>query len=159
MNILNLVLFLLIVPYTQIFVLSPLSPRGFADMSPSLIIASLVLFSSKIPASFSYVYAFLLGLSVSVIYGHPLAFDSISFLIIVFSVKKFSENFDMSGFGGQFALGFAASIFNFIFLLLFSRLIGISVPGFSGAFPQAVGTGILLVFLFNFVLKGRKQMR
>ena len=94
MNIINIVLFLLFVPYAQIFILSPLSPRGFADMSPSLFIASLVLFSSKIPASYSYVYAFLLGLSASIIYGHPLAFDSISFLIIVYSVKKFSENFD-----------------------------------------------------------------
>jgi len=159
MNALNTLLFLLIVPYVQIFILNPFSPRNLPDMSPSLFIASLVLFSSKIPASYSYVYAFLLGCASSVIYGHPLAFDSISFLIIVYSVKKFSENFDMAGFGGQFALGFAASIFNFLFLILFSRVIPVSAPHFAGLFPQAAGTGILLVVLFNIVLKGRKQMR
>ncbi|MBU3956246.1 hypothetical protein KJ633_07265 [bacterium] len=128
-------------------------------MAPSLFIASLVLFASKIPASYSYVYAFLLGAAASAIYGHPLAFDSISFLVIVYSVKKFSENFDMSGFGGQFVLGFAASILNFIFLILFSQFLLISAPRFAGAIPQAAGTGLLLVFLFNFVLRGRRQMR
>lgn len=148
MNILNTVLFLLIVPYAQIFILSPLFPRGGVDMGPSLFIASLVLFSSKIPVSYSYVYAFLLGIASSVIYGHPLAFDSISFLIIVYSVKKFSENFDMAGFGGQFTLGFAASIFNFLFLILLSRFVAVSAPRFAGLFPQAAGTGILLVVLF-----------
>ncbi|MEA2081603.1 MAG: hypothetical protein U9O97_02550 [Elusimicrobiota bacterium] len=138
--------------------LSPVFSRVCAVLTPSLIIASLVLFASKIPAVYSYVYAFLLGLAASVICGHPMAFDSISFLIIVYGVHKFSENFDMAGFGGQFALGFAASVFHFVFLVFFAMLIPISAPRFAATLPQSVSTGILLVILFNVVLKNRKTI-
>ncbi|PIY15788.1 MAG: hypothetical protein COZ15_06640 [Elusimicrobia bacterium CG_4_10_14_3_um_filter_49_12_50_7] len=159
MNILITFLFMLLVPYAQIFLLNPLSPRTFPDISPSLFIASIVLISSKLPAAHSYLYAFLLGAVSSILCGHPLSFDSISFLIIVYGVKKFSENFDMAGFGGQFILGFSASVFHFLFLFLFHNFIPINIPSLAGLLPRAVITGILLAALFNTVLKNRKQMR
>ncbi|MBA3051689.1 hypothetical protein KKF70_02370 [bacterium] len=159
MDTLITVLFLLCVPYIQIFLLNPLSPRSFPDVSPSLFLASLVLLSSKIPAAHSYIYAFLLGCVSSILCGHPLAFDSLSFLAIVYGVKKFSENFDMTGFGGQFVLGFASAIFHFIFLYISHQFITVNYPPFAGVLPGALTTGILLAVLFNTVLKNRKQMR
>ena len=145
-------------PYVQILFLNRIFVLGGGAFSPSLLIATLVLFSAKMPLSVTYTYAFLLGVISSIIYGVPAGMNAISYLLIVLFIIKFASNFDITGFMGQFILGAAASLFNFIYLLVLSSFMNVSSPVFFNGLLSIVLTGGMLIILFMLFFTGRKSI-
>ena len=157
-NLLCVLGFLFLVPYIQIFALSRIFVFGSIYYSPSLFIATLILFSAKMPFTHTYTYAFLLGVISSIIYGLPAGINAVSYLLIVMVMSKFASNFDLTGFVGQFILGFAALMFNWFYVFILSMFLNISSPSFFSAILSSFMTGILLVFLFSVFFTRRKSI-
>lgn len=157
MNAVYCLLFLFFAPYLQIFILNRFF-TGWGNFTPSIMISAVVLFTVKMKLSVAYTFAFLLGVVSSVLYGLPAGLNSISYILIVFFVRKFASKFDMAGFVGQFIFGFTASLFSWFCLLIFSSFLRFNNASFLSALAGAVATGLLLICLFEIFFTKRKSI-
>ncbi|MFH1957081.1 MAG: hypothetical protein ABIJ15_01220 [bacterium] len=158
MNVVYFFLFLFFAPYLQIFTGNRFFLFLGLNFTPSVIISAVVLFAVKMPLPVAYTFAFFAGVASSLLYGLPGGLNSISYILIVFLVRKFGERFDMAGFVGQFIFGFAAVLFSWFCLLVPCVFLKLNHPSFWGAFLQAVSTGILLIILFGNFFTKRKSV-
>jgi len=158
MNTVYCLLFLFFAPYLQIFILNRFFTVMGLNFTPSIMISAVVLFAVKMKLSAAYTFAFLLGVVSSVLYGLPAGLNSISYILIVFLVRKFALRFDMAGFAGQFIFGFTASFFSWFFLVFSGHFLRFNNPSFLSALGGAVATGILLVCLFKIFFTERKSI-
>ena len=158
MNVLHTLLFIIFVPYVQIFFINPLFPSGSFIAAPSLFVASAALFALRKDYVCSYTYAFLSGIAASFILAHPAGACAGSYLIIALSVRKFSGNFDMSGILGRFILGFAASLLNYFYFFLLGTFLSVSLPSFTAALFSSVLTGLLFVLMFSVFFTKHKSV-
>ena len=158
MNLLHTIIFIVFVPFVQIFFIDSSFPAGSFIKAPSLVIASIILFAIKKDYFYSYTYAFLAGIISSVIYGLPAGASACSYLLIIFFVRKLSGNFDISGYAGRFALGAAAAIFNYFYLMLLSAFLEVPRSTFPAASFGALFTGVLTVLVFSVFFKKHKPV-
>lgn len=158
MNAVYCLLFLFFTPYLQIFILNRFFTVMGLNFTPSIMISAVVLFTVKMKLSVAYTFAFLLGVISSVLYGLPAGLNSISYILIVFLVRKFGLRFDMAGFVGQFIFGFTASFFSWFCLFVFSSFLRFNRASLLSALVGAVATGILLIFLFRILFTKRKAI-
>jgi len=158
MNIVYFFLFLFFAPYIQIFIGNRFFLFFGLNFTPSVIISAVVLFAVKMPLPIAYTFAFFAGVISSLLYGLPGGLNSISYILIVFLVRRFGEKFDMTGFVGQFIFGFAAVFFNWLSLIIPCSFLDVNYVSFWGMFLKAASTGLLLIILFGNFFKKRKSL-